>query len=421
MSEKKKVEMFLEVGNDNGNSEHDIVIDGELIQQPNVMTRVRNLPLLDEINVQYVAKNIYDNLITTISSPSVRAGSYFVGKYALGSGGRIRNIEVGIDNSKVNSDVVIVNTLSQIAGHAVRKAFLQGEDLSNIELSVKVDMTTALPVTQYSKSTAELFIDKFMKDKHMVTVHVGNINIIVHIKFEFARVLPESVPATFALQNMKLVLKQDTELTEDEKKHNKKINDLFGDFNETFKNPEKFIDGNYFVNKRILHVGIGEGTTEYPLTKDIVFDPNFIKGSDNGIGHAIDKALPEFKNEYGLIDYSRQKYSEVLRDKSHKYHEVAMDIVEGYIEEESEEILHNVKTEIQRANNEVDIVMVYGGGSILMKDYLKSKLEFLCDRANIKLFYVPEKFAVTLEGLGMYEFTKGKIFKKLKEKYVMSK
>lgn len=421
MSGKKKIEMYLEIGNDNGNSEHDIVINGDLIQQPNCMSRVRTLPLLDEMNVNYVAKNIHNNLITSINSPSVRAGTYFIGNFALGSGQRIRNIEVGIDNSKINSDVVMVNTLSQIAGYSVKKALLQGEDLSNIEIFVNVDMTTALPVTQYSRSAAEIFTDKFMKDKHIVTVHVGNVNVIVHINFEFVRVLPESVPATFALQNMKLILKSEKDLTENEKKWNKRVTELFEEFNKTFNNPERFIDGNYFINKRILHVGIGEGTTEYPLTKDIVFDPNFIRGSDNGIGHAIDKAIPEFINEIGLREYSRQKYSEILMDKTHKYHNIAMDIIEGYIEEESEDILHNVKTEIQRANNEIDIVMVYGGGSILMRNYLEPKLEYICERADIKLFYVPEKYAVILESIGMYEFTKGLIFKKLKEKYLSAK
>lgn len=418
MNDKKVIEMYLEVGSDNGNSEHDIIINGELIQQPNVMSKIRVLPLLDEVNPEYVSKNIHSNLITSINSPSVRPGTYYIGNYALGAGERIRNIAVGFDNSKLESDVIVVNTLSQIAGYAVKQAFLQGNDLKNIELQVKVDMTTALPVTQYSKKAADLFAEKFMKDKnkHNVTVHVGNINVNVYIVFEFVKVLPEAVPAVFALQHMKLITKPEDNISDVEKEHNERIKRLFADFNASFKSGET-IDGNYFVKKRILHVGIGEGTTEYPLTKDIVFDPNFITGSNNGIGHAIDKALPEFKKEQGLLNYSRQKYSEVLRDKTHKYYNTAMDIVEGYIEEESEEILHNIKTEIERANNEIDVVMVYGGGSILMKEYLKEKIEFVCERANIKLFYVPEEFAVILESLGMYEFTKGKIFKKLKEKY----
>jgi len=36
--------LYYKVGNDNGNSEQDIIIDGNIIQQPNIMARVRKLP-----------------------------------------------------------------------------------------------------------------------------------------------------------------------------------------------------------------------------------------------------------------------------------------------------------------------------------------------------------------------------------------
>jgi plasmid segregation protein ParM len=416
MGEKRLLEINLEVGNDNGNSEHDLVINGKVIQQPNVMAKIRKLPMIDEINPEYVAQNIHDNLLVTVASPSAAPGIYFIGNYALNSGERIRNIEVGVDNNKLNSEVIIVNTLAQIAGFVVNQVHSQKEDLASIEILVKADMTTALPVTQYTKSAANEFANKFLKDNHTVIVHVGTLNVNVNIIFEYVKVLPESVPATFELQHMAIIKKADKELTDVEKHHNEDVRELFAELNQD--NKIGTIDGRYFVQKRILHVSIGEGTTEYPLTKHIEFDPNFIRGSNNGIGHAIDKALDEFKQETNLLNYSRQKYSAVLKDRSHKYSEAALDIVSGYIEEESEEILHHIKTEIQRANNEVDIIVVYGGGSILMKEHLKSKIETVSSKADIKLFYVPEKFAVTLEAKGMYEFTTSKIYKALKSKYL---
>ena len=111
-------EIILKVGNDNGNSEHDLLINGVLIAQPNVFAKVRKLPNLDEVNKDYVIKNIQDNLIVTCEDPS---GIYYIGNYALKSGQKIRNIEVGIDNNKIESDIVIVNTLSQIAGFGIKE------------------------------------------------------------------------------------------------------------------------------------------------------------------------------------------------------------------------------------------------------------------------------------------------------------
>jgi len=411
LEEKKLIELNLEVGNDNGNSEHDLVINGVVIQQPNVLAKIRKLPMMDLINPEHVAQNIHDNLITTVASTSAAPGIYFVGNNALGSGETVRSIEVGVDNNKLDSDLIVINTLSQIAGFAVGQAYAKHESLDQIELLVKVNMTTGLPVTQFTKNNADAFALKFLKDKHTVIVHVGTMNIPVNIVFEYVKVIPESVPATFQLQHMAMILKSENELTEHERQHNNAVERLF-------ESLSKNLDGQYFKQKRILHVSIGEGTTEYPLTSDIEFDPNFIRGSNNGVGHAIDRALQEFLQRTNLRTFSRQDYSAVLRDRSHKYFALASEIISGYIEEESEEILHHVKVEIQRANNAIDVVAVYGGGSILMREFLKPKLAETCEKADMQLFYVPEEFAVTLEAKGMYEFTESPIFAALKSKYL---
>ncbi|WP_240983450.1 hypothetical protein [Acididesulfobacillus acetoxydans] len=56
---KQIVEFKLEVGNDNGNSEHDLVINGATIQQPNVLAKICDLPMMDALDPGYVAQNIH--------------------------------------------------------------------------------------------------------------------------------------------------------------------------------------------------------------------------------------------------------------------------------------------------------------------------------------------------------------------------
>ena len=390
----KNKEIILKVGNDNGNSEHDLIINGVSIAQPNVFAKVRKLPNLDVVNKDYVLENIADNLIVTCEDPS---GIYYIGNYALRSGQKVRNIEVGIDNNKIESDVVLVNTLSQIAGFGVKEYYNRFKNFDDI-IEVKVDMTTALPISYYSHKKALEFANKFLSKSHIVTVHIGDSSARVKIEFEFVKVIPEGVTSIFALKQCD--------------------NNIFEEYN--LKNEDK-LNNSYFNNARVLHVAIGEGTSEFPITQGIEFNPDFIKGTNNGIGHAIDKAIEEFKSLKGLSKFSRQDYSKVLIDNNHKFHDSAMEIVEQYIEEEAEEILHHIKAEIQKANNEVDVVCVYGGGSIFMRTYLESKLKSFCDRAEIKLLYIPSKYAVTLEAEGLYNFTNGKIFEVLKAKYNESK
>lgn len=411
------IEYYFTVGNDNGNSDHKIVINGELITQPNVMAKVNKLPMLDEVNPEYVVKNIESNLIVTIASPSVAPSIYYVGDYARKSRERLRNIKVGMENSKVDSDVIVVNTLAQISGYAVKKAYKENKEL-NKEIIVNVDMVTALPVTQYNSNNVRIFTNKFMKDKHDVKVHVGNKTVDVKVKFNFVKVLPESVPIVFYLQRLNQNRLKNTKDAQEKERLQSTINKIFKDFKEKYNLPN--IDGSYFKNKKILHIAIGEGTTEYPLTDDISFNPEFIEGSNNGTGHAIEEAIKPFKNKFKLRNFTRQDFSAILRDKEHKYYDDAMDFVESHLMNEAEDILNYAKDEVEKANNDVDIICVHGGGSILMKDYLYDELSKFGEETRIKIFYIPEEFAVNLETLGMYEFAKSKIFKMLKDKYINS-
>lgn len=395
-------EIVMQVGNDNGNSEHDIMINGELIQQPNVYAKVRKLPNLEALKREVILKKIEENLIVTSEDPN---GIFHVGTAALKSGNAPRNIDVSIDNNKITSDIVTVNTLAQIAGYAAKEYFEKHGNFGDI-IKAKVDMATSLPVKYYNDENATKFTNKFLPKTHLMTVHVGAETARVEIEFPFVKTIPEGVTGAWALREAP--------------------DELFAEYNEKLgkENAEKegnskieLLNKDFFKKAKVLHVAIGEGTTEYPVTTGIEFDPNFIDGTYNGIGHAIDKALDEFKEFYGLSKFTRQDYSEVIKEKKHKYHQQAMEIVEPYIEEQAEDILRNIKSVIQKANNEIDIVCVYGGGSILMREALESNLKAFCDRAKIKLLYIPSKYAVTLEAEGLYNFTKSKVFSSLKSKY----
>lgn len=397
----------LKVGNDNGNSEHDIVINGEVLNQSNVISKVRKAPNVEELNsINFISK-IENNLIVDIISDEVKTGTYLCGDYALKSGETVRTIPIGYDNDKSNNEIVMVNTLAQIGGYAVKEAFNEDKIEEDIRIVVNVDMTTALPISQYSKSKANEFADRFMNKKHFVNVVTPNKKIPVEIEFDFVKVIPEGITTVFALTNA------DESLF---KEHNKFVEDFYkNEENRQYSGVYVKLDKGYFEGKRILHIAIGEGTTEYPITEGKAFNPNFIKGSNNGLGHAINKSLEEFKEECGQTSMSRQKYSDILKDKGHKFHELAKDIIEIPLEEQAEEIFEKAKNEIDRANNEIDIIAVYGGGSILMRDALEIKLREICKIAKINLFYVYEKDAVNLESIGLYNFTCSKIFNQVKK------
>lgn len=410
------MKMTFKVGNDNGNSEHDLIIDGVLITQPSVFSKVSKLPDLSSLNDEVFVDNILSNIITTVMSPSVNsgaAGSYFVGEYATKAGKLLHNIEVGAFNSKINSDVPIINSLSVIAAYAVRKGIHEDPDVKEIE--VDVDMVTALPVTQHSPASAKAFFSKFMEGDHEVQVHMPSRVISVVIHFTYVKVLPESICATFYVQALTMENAELIKNPDDRGEYGNLVKRFFKDFNEKYN---MNIDGKYFKGLKILHNSIGEGTTEIPLTNDISFDPNFIEGSNNGVGHAINEVLNSFIKSKNLVKFTRQDYSAILRDPSHKHYEFAMSLVQDPLAEQGEIIFRSTKQEVGKANNAIDIIMVHGGGSILMREFLLNDYYTFGEKTDIMIFYVPSEFAVVLEVLGMYAFLKSDIFKNLKASYL---
>ena len=402
----KKFEIKLKVGADNGNSEQDMVINGTQLQQADVYGRVIGRLNLEELDQEKFINDLENNLVIGIAtSKYVNSGEFYVGNYTLKSRASVRNTEVGADNNKVDSEVVYLNVIGQIAAYAVKKAYKGDKTINDVE--VTVDMTTALPITQYNRREAERFAEKFMDGEHRLTVKTPEKDYFVNLKFNFVKVIPEGVTTTFALAGG---------VDEIFKTYNKKVKEnLTKDTKDSLYLEE--LNTTYFTKqqRRILHISIGEGTTEYPITDGLSFDPNFVQGSNNGNGHAIKKALPLFNDEF-RCDYSRQMYSDVVKNPKHKFHQDTINYLMGPLEDEAEEIYRRAVDELEKANNEVDCLLIYGGGSILMREFLEPRLEEVARRIRSKILYIDKEHAVTLESKGLYNFTNSAIFKALKEK-----
>jgi plasmid segregation protein ParM len=394
------IEYQFKVGNDIGNSEQDIYIDGKLIRQPNTYIKQDKTPWVDDVNYETFIPNIQQNLIATIDSPEAPVGLYFVGESAIKSKNSNSAITmvVGIDR-KSESNLPIINTVSNIAGVAVQKAFEETKEVPET-IKVNVDMTTAIPYEEYKDQAGKLLEQRFAEGTHRATIHVGKRRVSVEVKFEFVKVLPEATPVIFALQKNK----NDTWRNDS----------LFNEFKSMYDLSN--MDGKYFKDKDVLHVDIGEGTTEYPISRGARVDSNFQHGSNNGVGYAIEEATPDFKQAVMQTEVPRSFFSKCLSRQDHKFHGAAMEHIATPLQNQARSIFDNIKRQISSARNLIDVIVVYGGGSILMRDYLEPELEKLCQRLDIKLLYVPDEYAVTMNADGLDLFVSGKIFEALKQK-----
>lgn len=413
------MKFHFSVGNDIGNSEHAIYVDGNLIRQPNVYSLIGQIPWSDDdIDVQKNVQNIYDNLVVSIVSNGIPTGLYTVGNHALKTNGEnVTSLYVKGNNSKSDQLVPYINTLAAIAGCAVSTAHKQG-DLPE-EIEVRVDMATALPVKQHTPANVKKMQEKFMNGNHLISVHLGvSKKVNVKIKFDYVHILQEGTPPIFALQmNSNGDWRTSTYDADSESSDNES---LFGDFSDTYELGP--IDGSYFDGKNILHLDGGDGTTDSPFTRGDAVDKDFCDGVNHGIGHAIDPAITDLLNlaPHAFNSLSRQQFSEILKsqfsNRKHKFLNEALQAFRPHCENQVAQILTLARNQILKiGSNEIDIIAVYGGGSILMRGQLYEQLKTLADSVRIQLFYVPAKYAVTLNAEGLDFFVKSPIFAQLKK------
>lgn len=413
------MELRISIGNDIGNSKQAIVINKKLIQQPSVFAVGGMIPWVDDENdVPKNLKEIYDNMVVTIpATAGIPTGLYHIGKYALKTHGEaVTSLYVKGNSPKSDQQVPYVNTLGVIAAYAVEEAYVnRGE--SPEEITVIADMTAALPVKQHSPANIETMQDRFMGATHTITIHLGlTKKVLVKIKFEYVHVLQEGTPVIFALrfdsegEHRKSGYFEETEES------------MFDEFAEEYKLGE--IDGSYFEGKNILHFDGGDGTSDAPFTRGNTVDKDFCDGISNGVGHAIENSINDFlslvPSAYNSI--SRQDYSEILKSqfapRKHKFLPEALQAFNPHFDNQAKQMNKLVNNQIIKIGSDnIDILVVYGGGSILSKPLLHKQLKDLAAKVRIQLFYVKKKYAITLNAEGLDFFVRSDIFKHFKKKH----
>lgn len=376
--------MKLKVSNDNGNSEHSLYINGDLVRQPNVYVRPTSKGFVQDVPGESLIPTLLSNIDVTVQSPSIKFNRrYYIGNRALNSKYQATEMNISLDK-KYNSDLPIINTLGTVAAKAVQDFYNKNQKIPQ-ELDVTVDMLTALPVKQWNPENAKKFSSRFTDGPHTVTVHINTENVLVKINFETVKVAPEGTPAIFsAIYNL------DGELHKGE---------MFRLFKETYG---RDITGQYLINKRVAHVDVGDGTCDTPVSIGFNLDHTHVDGCNNGVGHAIKEAMVEFNDKHSsLTKLTRQKFSEYLKDTNHQYHQDAVEFFNESMVNQAEFIYDHFRSVLEAYDNEVDLFMVYGGGSIVMKDALFPLLKELADDLGKELLWIPEEYAALMNTMGL--------------------
>ncbi|EDT15885.1 TPA: ParM/StbA family protein [Clostridium perfringens] len=408
-----KEEKIMKMSNDNGNGDSKIIVNGALTIQPNIIHKKGfETPETGGWNISKI-KNLKNNLIIGVfEKPEINffdeedteeevESIYFIGSYALQSGLKTVGLNIDVDEDKMKNPITVISTLGYAAAQAVKERVLDLEkslgrpfaieDIDSIgDLDLKVDLTTSLPARIYSLDKADTLASKFKNKEFKLKIYVPNNKFVnVKIKFNNVGVVSEGVTTVYYLANIK--------------------NNIFDEFNKN--NDDVKIDNEFFrnPNNTILHVAIGAGTTEYPRTNGYDWDDVYKTGSKNGTGHAIKDALKVLDKIDGTQNIRNPKAIErILKNKGKEkdgtknlfYNEIKKSLTMPLMTQ-VDEIMDHIIEELNRGP-QISLVVIYGGGSILMKPILKKRIMELQETRRLKFLYIPEEYAVNLEAYGLY-------------------
>ncbi|GAB6892109.1 ParM/StbA family protein [Geobacillus zalihae] len=380
--------MKLVVANDIGNSETKMIVNDTLIKQPSVVKRLLSKPNVMETNVEKNIANLLDELIVHVTSNAIkRSGLYFIGKRANMTADKVENMNIKLGN-KSKHDIPVLMTLSMLAARSVQLAYQENQELPP-SISVDVSMTTAIPASEYSADQARYLEGRFTSNDHVVIVYVGETPVTVTLHFQTVKVTQEGIPALYALLESE--------------------NEILKNYNEHYKKQAVPKD---FANKRILHVDIGDGTTEYIYTVGMNPVTDVCSGEKRGVGHATEEATQLLKEEVGgFLNLNRQQFMDIFRDPSHHLHNLAVRFMQEARYSQAQRILEDIQEKYSDIAGNVDVIAVYGGGSIQFKEELYEELLDFANTVHCEVLWIPEKYAVDMNVNGLHVINEKILFK----------
>ncbi|EJR90568.1 hypothetical protein IKE_05953 [Bacillus cereus VD196] len=382
MTELKGNTLHIDIEGDIGNDSFKGYINSEYVKIKNVYQNIYSMPNVTETDISKNIINLIDNMFINISSKSIRrSGMYFIGNRAMltGKNPKDMNIKVG---QKYNDDLPLINILGLIANKSVQ---IEWENTGQLppSINVSIDLISAIPASQWTPINAKHLERRFTSSDHVIIVYVGEEQITVTLTFKSANITQEGIPPLYA------ILEGEEE--------------MFTDFIHLYKKTLqiKSINGSFFKGKKILHCDIGDGTTEYIYTVGVNPIIDACDGERRGVGHATEEAVKLLNQERGT-NIKRQQFSQILQNMAHKYYEEATGYFNMTKIEQAELILEDIDEKyVNNTAGEAEILCVYGGGSITLKDELYNQLLDYCNRVGMYLLWIPQTFAVDMNARGM--------------------
>lgn len=400
------------VANDLGFGQDKLLINDEKIKQDTVVSPISENVLEKVDHTDKVAvKNAVANLMNQLDV-SIDNKRYLVGNFS--SRFSLDRETMDINELKAKSNLTKILPLSYIAAKAVQDAYAHKQDIFN-PLVVNPIMATSLPITEIVQENQDVRTDygnRFNGKSFVVLLNTFDQPINVTINFAAADVWKEGeVAIAVAVKYGSDELRESI------------IKSIQTEYPDRADEAENIV----MNSTDILGIDIGQGTIDLPLISANSADTINSTSIKMGFGTVLKSAFktaPRINEAFrakDILDFTRivNADPETLSTPLQKKHEVAVEAVKKNIPT----LIHKIKAEVSdmlRTNPELQIIYVFGGGSIPVNEYsdLKRQLKDLISKnmSDAVVVWVDQKYAQDLNVIGLNYLAKMRAKKMTKAK-----
>ncbi|WP_152966707.1 ParM/StbA family protein [Sporosarcina globispora] len=347
-------------------------LDSEL-NIPNVIARdVEDRPVIGIEDLD--SKNPLEGIHIRVHSPALKENNaiYRVGNLATKSDNAT---ELDPGSSKSEEDQTLVMLFSALALDAVQKDGSTGFKKSGNVIDANYTLGTGLPLREVKEGKDAGYRSKLLGSVHQVEFLVtpkyqGQ---KVNIKFDEIKVYPEGFAAYINLvmdNNLNIINKD-------------------------------------LIDKRILIQDIGGLSTDIAVIKNRNVDDDKAQGFNLGVSEALESIREEIRSKHGVELDSRRDVVEIITKKNDRNH-IMVKGSRTSVHDITDRILldlakkqYRLLRNVWQKNSQTEICYFVGGGSIVLKDYLKT-LNNNLDGYNID-FFEDEKESIWMMANAYYK------------------
>lgn len=361
----------IDVGNDSvkalfGKMDYELYI-------PNVIARdTEDRPVIgiEELN----EKNPLDGIHIRVHSPALKNNNviYRIGNLATKSD---HTNELDPGSSKSEEDQTLVMLFASLALDAVRPQNSEIFKKTNDVIDANYTLGTGLPLREVKEGKDVGYRSQLLSSVHQVEFLVTPKyqGLKVNIKFDEVKIYPEGFAAY-----INLVMDKD-------------LNIINRDL----------------IDKRILIQDIGGLSTDVAVIKNRNVDDDKAQGFNLGVSESLEAIREEIRTKHGVELDSRRDVVEIITRKNDKNHIMVKgsrtsvhDITDRILLELAKKQYRHLRN-VWKKNSQSEICYFVGGGSIVLKDYLKM-LNNSLDGYNIE-FFEDEKESIWMMANAYYK------------------